>query len=209
MKKIMAIALISVRTAIRSRIVLCLIALLLMVIIGLPLTIKGDGTLGGRIQILLTYTLGVVMFILSMTTLWAGCAAISQEIAERQIHLIVAKPVGRLQIWIGKWLGLLLLNAALLLASGVTVYGLLRWNTRDDVLTVEERQELSEDILVARRLVLPDFPDMSAEARQLVEEQLRGANVPPPNDLGPYLEAAERALLTRLYTAPPGAVLPV
>lgn len=207
MKKIIAIALISLRAAIRSRIVICLIAILLLVIIGLPLTVKGDGTLSGQIQILLTYTLGVVMFILSMTTLWAGCAAIAQEISERQIQLVLAKPVGRLQVWLGKWLGLLALNAALLLVSGATVYGLLAWNTRATVLTPAESRELNTDILVARRVVLPDFPDVSSDARRMLDEQLREMDAPPPADLAPFLEAAEGALLTRRYTAPPGAEL--
>ena len=61
--------------------------------------------------------------------MWAGCAAVSLEIQERQIHLIVTKPVRRAQIWLGKWLGLLILNAALIAFSGAVVYFLLQMDS--------------------------------------------------------------------------------
>ena len=89
MRKVFAIAGIAIRSAIRSRVVLVLLALLLIAIVALPLTIKGDGTVTGAVQVLLRYTLGAVNIILSIATLWAGCAAISAEVQEHQIHLIV------------------------------------------------------------------------------------------------------------------------
>ena len=101
MNRILAIAGIAIRNAVRSRVVIILLGILLLVIIGLPLTVKGDGTIAGQVRILLSYTLGFVSFILSLATLWAGCAAVSLEIQEKQIHLVVTKPVRRVQIWLG------------------------------------------------------------------------------------------------------------
>ena len=92
MNKILAIAGIAIRNAVRSRIVIILLGILLLVIVGLPLTVKGDGTIAGQVRVLLGYTLGLVSFILSLTTLWAGCAAVSLEIQERQIHLSSQSP---------------------------------------------------------------------------------------------------------------------
>ena len=111
----------AIRSAIRSRVVGVLLCLLLLAIIGLPLTVKGDGTLTGEVQVLLTYTLGAVTMILSIATLWAGCAAVSTEVEEKQIHLILTKPVNRFEVWLGKWLGLVTLNAVLLLVSGAGI----------------------------------------------------------------------------------------
>ena len=50
---------------------------------GLPLTVKGDGTIEGQVQIVIGYTLGLASVLLSMSTLWAGCAAVSAEIVCR------------------------------------------------------------------------------------------------------------------------------
>lgn len=178
MNKVIAIAGIAIRAAVRSRLVVVLLCLLLLAVVGLPLTIKGDGTLAGRVQILLSYTLGAVTVILSIATLWAGCAAVSGEIQERQIELVVTKPVSRLQIWLGKWLGLLAMNAVLLAFSGATVYGLLRWTTRPSQLSVEEQETLREEILVARRPVRPDPVAVDEPARQLLEERLAAGGLP-------------------------------
>ena len=156
MNKVLAIARIAIRNAVRSRIVIILLGVLLLAIVGLPLTVKGDGTLTGQVRILLGYTLGLVSFILSLATLWAGCSAVSLEIQERQIHLIVTKPVRRAQIWLGKWLGLLILNAALIAFSGAVVYFLLRWTTRPEKMSAEQRAELRDNVLIACTVLKPE-----------------------------------------------------
>ena len=204
MTKVLAIALLAIRSAVRSRIVVVLLGLLLLSVVGLPLTVKGDGTLSGSVQVLLRYTLGFVQAILSIATLWAGCAAISQEIQDKHLHLIVTKPVHRIQIWLGKWLGLLILNAALLAGTGVTVYALLRWNTRPGKLTAEDARLLREEILVARRLVRAEPFDVDQDARQELEERAKRKELPPnmpPDQL--YL-AIRQSLLNEAYSVPAG-----
>ncbi|MCG3150626.1 MAG: hypothetical protein PCFJNLEI_04114 [Verrucomicrobiae bacterium] len=194
MNKVFAIAGIAIRNAIRSRVVVVLLALLLIAIVALPLTIKGDGTLTGAVQVLLRYTLGAVTMILSIATLWAGCAAISLEVQERQVHLLVTKPVFRMQLWLGKWLGLLILNTVLLGLAGVASYTLLRWNLRQDDVA---------DILVARRVVNPMPLDIAADARQIFEEQKRRGELPPgPPDQ--VLEAIQQSLRQQAYSVPSG-----
>ena len=209
MKRVLAIASISLRSATRSKVVLCLLALLAVSIVVLPLTAKGDGTAAGQARILLTYTLGLVGLILSISTLWAGCAAIAQEVDDCQIHLVVTKPVTRFEIWLGKWLGLLALNALLLGASGLTVYGLLKWTVRDDVVSEEDRVVLDEEVLVARRVVMPDLKDDGVEedARELVNQRIEQNTMPPGLSEENAVEAARIALLTRAYSAPRGYVL--
>ena len=201
MNKILAIATITIRSSIRSRVVLAMLLMLLAVIIGLPLTVKGDGTLSGEIQILLTYTLGLVALILSLLTMWTGCATISQEISERQIHLVIAKPVYRYQIWVGKWLGLLALNGLLLSISAGTVYGLLRWTTRASQLTPSEEAVLSRDVLVARERIQPNLPDVKDEARERFENQFSAGALLSGLSTPNALKAMEQAILTRRYSA--------
>jgi hypothetical protein len=204
MNKILAIAGIAIRNAVRSRIVIILLGILLLVIIGLPLTIKGDGTPAGQVRILLGYTLGLVSFILSLATLWAGCAAVSLEIQERQIHLVVTKPVYRIQIWLGKWLGLLILNAALVAFSGAVVYGLLRWTTRPGQLTAEQRTELRENTLVACTVLMPDPINVDDAARAELE-MLRAKNALPADARESEVSKAIRQkLLLQAYSVPQG-----
>jgi hypothetical protein len=204
MNKVFAIGGIAIRAAVRSRLVVVLLGLLLLAVVGLPLTIKGDGTLAGRAQILLSYTLGAVTAILSIATLWAGCAAVSGEIQERQITLVVTKPVAHLQIWLGKWLGLLALNAVLLALSGVIVYGLLRWTTRASQLSADERETLREEILVARRPARPDPVSVDEPARRLWEERLAAGGLPEGIRREDLYKLIKQSLLVQANAVPSG-----
>ncbi len=207
MKKILAIAAISVRTAVRSKVILSLVAILVLIIVGLPLTIKGDGTVTGHAQVLITYTLSMVTFILSLSTLWAACAAVSMDVMERQIHMVVTKPVRRIQIWAGKWLGLIVLNAFLLGISGLTIYGLLRWTTGKADIESEAITILEEEVLTARLRVGPTFPDVRSEARRHVLERRKAGDLPEGISIENAVAATAQGILIRANSVPRGASL--
>ena len=207
MRKVFAIAGIAIRSAIRSRVVLVLLALLLIAIIALPLTIKGDGTLTGAVQVLLRYTLGAVNIILSIATLWAGCAAIATEVQEHQVQLLVTKPVTRAQLWLGKWLGLLALNAALLAVAGGVTYGLLHWHLNRQRLSAQDRTALREELLVARRVVNAEPVPVEADAQRIFKEQLRIGAIPKDERPDQVLAAIRQSLLQQAHAVPPDIML--
>jgi hypothetical protein len=204
MSRIFAIAVIAIRSAVRSRIVILLLGCLLLAIVGLPLTIKGDGTLAGHVQILIGYTLGAATLILSIATVWAGCAAVSTEIENRSIHMVVTKPVHRLEIWLGKWLGLMLVNAALLALCGAATYGLLRWTTAPGRLTPQERQTLREDILTARREIHPAPLDIEDTVREEYERVRAENQIPSGISAAEASRAIRETLTTQAFSVPGG-----
>lgn len=204
MKRVAAIAGIAVRNAVRSRLVVSLLVLLLVAIVGIPLTVKGDGTLEGHVRIAIGYTMGFASALLGLATLWAGALSIAQEIDERQVQLLVAKPVHRFQIWLGKWLGLMAVNAVLLAACGAATYGLLRWNTSGGRMADADRARLMNEVLAAHRSVAPAAFDVAEAARRVLRERMdRGElveGVPPAM----ALQAVRQELLLRASTVPPG-----
>ena len=113
------------KAAFRFRLFLVVSALLLASVVALPLLIKDDGTARGFTQILLTYTLTTISALLGLSTLWLACGTLARDIEECQIQVVAVKPVARWQIWLGKWLGIVSLNAALLAISGASVFFLL------------------------------------------------------------------------------------
>lgn len=178
MHKVFAIAAITIRSAIRSKVVLCLVLLLLAVIIGLPLSVKGDGTIEGYLQVLLTYTLGLATFILALTTLWAGCASIALEINDKTLHLITTKPVSGWQLWLGKWLGLNMINAALLAASGLLIVLLIHQQLKPLQEADPQQRAEAARLLSARAVLAPHQPDFTAAARGKLAEHLKGGPLP-------------------------------
>lgn len=158
MSKILAVAGLTFRTAVRSRVLALLVALIVASVLWLPFIIKSDGTAEGMVHLYLHYALGWTVILISMTTLWAGAGSFSQEVESRQIHLVATKPARVFHLWAGKWLGLLWINAVLLGLAGLLVYSMLGWTVRSSGLSESERAKLSEEILIARRSV-PVEPD--------------------------------------------------
>src|SRR5580704_6093053 len=148
MQRILAISWLTWKAALRFKLFLVIAALLILAVVGLPLVIKDDGTARGFTQIILTYTLSAITALLGLSTLWLSCGTLARDIEECQIQVVATKPVARWQIWLGKWLGIVSLNAALLAISGACVFGLLQW--RASKLPAEEQTTLREQILVAR-----------------------------------------------------------
>lgn len=155
MNRILVIAGLTWHSAVRSKVFALLVVLVMVGIFGLPLIMKSDGTLVGQVRLFLQYTLGLTVGLLSVMAIWTGAGAVSLEVEGRQIQLMVVKPVRALELWLGKWLGLMIINVVLLALAGTSIYGLLWWTTRSSLLTPADQIKLREEILVAGNEVLP------------------------------------------------------
>jgi hypothetical protein len=171
MQRCLAIAFLTCKAAFRFRLFWVLAVLLLASVVLLPLLLKDDGTARGFTQILLTYTLTVITSLLGLATLWLACGILAKDIEECQLQMVAVKPVARWQIWLGKWLGLVLLNIALLAMAGGSVYVLLHW--RASRLPPDQQQVLRKEILVARGSLKPEKPDIEKDVDEVVEERRR------------------------------------
>jgi hypothetical protein len=160
MQRIFAIVGLTWKAAFRYRLFWVLAALLVGAVIGLPLLIKDDGTARGFTQILLTYTLGSITALLGIATLWLSCGTLARDIEDAQIQMVAVKPIARWEIWIGKWIGIISVNALLLAIAGASVFFLLQW--RAGRLAPDQQTILRNEVLVARagaKETLPDFQD--------------------------------------------------
>jgi len=173
MQPLLAIAWLTWKAAVRFRLFLVVAVLLVGCVVGLPLLIKDDGTARGFTQILVTYTLGTISALLGLSTLWLACGTLARDIEECTVQVVAIKPIARWQIWVGKWLGIMSLNAALLTLSGACVYGLLQW--RATRLPAEQQKILRDEVLVARGSAKPASFDkeIQAETDQVLRERLQ------------------------------------
>src|SRR5580693_8933420 len=144
MQRILAIAWLTWKAALRFKLFLVIAVLLVLAVVGLPLVIEDDGTARGFTQIILTYTLSAITALLGISTLWLSCGALARDIEECQIQVVATKPIARWQIWLGKWFGIASLNVALLALAGACVYGVLEW--RATKLPLVERTQLRQEL---------------------------------------------------------------
>ena len=153
-----AIAKQTLKAAVRYRFVVAMAISLLIIVFGLPLMIKSDGTAKGMVQIVLTYSLGATTALLGISSLWMGCGTLAREIEDNVIQMVAVKPIARWEIWFGKWLGIMLLNAALLIPTGLAIYFLIDNRSNSDELNLAEQNKLRNEVLVSRSEVnLPEL----------------------------------------------------
>ena len=198
-----AIALVSLRAAIRSRLVLTLAVVLLATVVGLGLSVKGDGTLDGQVRVLLGYTLGLSALLLGLATLWTSCGGIAEEIREKHIQLLAVKPVHRFQIWLGKWMALMMLNAILLALVGAAACVVLQYKIRSPDVTIQDRERVNNEILTARRSISPLRESVDEETRRRVDLLIKEGGVPPRTSRRTVSVFVEKQIRAERSTVPP------
>lgn len=202
MRRILAIALLTLRAAFRFRVVLVMALLLVGGVIILPLIIKDDGTARGFTQIILTYTLALTTTLLGFATLWLSCGILAREIEEAQMQMVVVKPIARWQIWLGKWLGILMLNAAMLALAGGAIYFTMQ--ARAKKLTASEQIILRDEVLVARKVSREEVVDYDERAARVVREYLKNNPAPEGLSIEAVRTITREQLKSRDQLVPPG-----
>lgn len=196
MQRLLAITSLTWKAAFRFRLFWVVALLLVGSVTILPLVIRDDGTARGFTQILLTYTLGVVATLLGFCTLWLSCGTLARDIEDNQMQMVVVKPVARWQIWLGKWLGLLTLNAALLAISGACIYFLLMFRAQE--LPPDQQRILREEVFVSRGSLKEPQEDIEQLAERIFLQQTKDAPVNNPA----AAEAAKAILREQLKATP-------
>ena len=178
----------------RFKLFLVIAALLVLAVVALPLVIRDDGTAQGFTQIILTYTLSVTTGLLGLSTLWLACGTLARDVEECQIQMIATKPIARWQVWVGKWLGIVSLNAVLLAIAGACIYGLLQW--RATKLPADEQARLRAEVLVARGSAKE--PDISAQIDQETERLLQ-ARIKENPQVGNLSDTEKEAVVRQIH----------
>ena len=203
MQRILAIAWLTWKAALRFKLFLVIATLLILAVVGLPLIIKDDGSAQGFTQIILTYTLSTITALLGLSTLWLSCGTLARDIEECQIQVVATKPVARWQIWLGKWLGIVSLNAALLAISGACVFGLLQW--RAARLPADVQKTLREQILVARGSAKEEShaADIEAATDQILQQKIKSTVVESQSDLRELRQQVREMVRSQFQLVPP------
>lgn len=184
---------------IRMKIALVFILMISFVVLTLPFSISGDSSLTGAVQSFLMYGLTATGVLLGMLTIFLS-RSLSDELVNRQIYLVVTKPISRWQFILGKWLGIILLNAALVTVAGITMYSMVQYirYTHPPIDDRYDEFQLNNEILVARHalpVIIPNFTrDAEIEFDRNVEEGLY-------DDVLDFRPAEEKKRLASKYEA--------
>jgi hypothetical protein len=221
---VLAIARNVLAEAIRMKISLVFIAMLIVMLASMPLILNGEQPLRYRVQGFLQYANQVTFWIIALLVLFFGAATVAFEQRDKIIWQTMTKPVSSMQYVLGKWLGVAALAGVLVLVSSTGVFMFTEYLRRQpaggEIRAYEPRdasQAMTEDrylletrILTARKPVLPELPFTASDpsfdraVEQRVEDARRlGDYTPTPADLERFREEAMREAVTAFRSIDP------
>ena len=172
-RPIFAIAHGVVREAVRLRLSVAFIVILVVLLPLFPLWIDANEPLRYQIQAYLSRSISFTYVLLACMTLVLGCATVAFEIRDRQIWQVMTKPVSRISYLFGKWIGIVVINGVAITTASLAIFvSVENLKTRPAQDALDELAVRSE-VLTARAGATPDYPRLSSsELREMVNETI-------------------------------------
>ncbi len=169
--------------------VFIILLLVLLPVMGLITT--GDGTLKGRLQTFISYSMSLTSLLLCMFTIIATTFSLTNDIKQKQIFTVLTKPIRRSQLLIGKLLGVTILSSALLALFSVIIYTIVIYTPKFYNASQDELKQVNNEFFTARASLTPTDIDVTDEVNKLYEKLERNGQIPPNTS-----PRAVKALLT-------------
>jgi len=170
MRSIWAVARQTFTECSRRKVAAVSIALLVVLLGGLPFYAVGDGTLSGRIRTQLDYSTIMITVLLGVVTLILSVSVVCDDVSTKRIFLVAAKPIHRWQYILGRWVGVVVFLALLVAAACILSYGLAQY-LRGQQTNPDDRRTIETEVFAARARVSPESlePRVQQYIRQRIE----------------------------------------
>lgn len=170
MSRIWAVAVNTIRQVLRMKIAVIFMLLLLVLLPVLGLTATGDGTLKGRLQTFVSYGLSLTSLLLSLLTIIAATFTITSDLEHRQIYTVATKPIRRYQFILGKLLGVIVLDVALVTLFAGIVYAFVALLPGFYDVSPATLREIDNEFYTARASLAPPLPEVRDEVMALYNQ---------------------------------------
>jgi len=160
---VLGVARAMIEEATRMKVVVVLVFSLLVLLPFLPLILSSDDRLTYIVQRFLTYSLIIVSFVLSTLTVALAAYTTSGDMKNKLVYMSLTKPLSRWQYLLGKWLGVVLLNAVLLAVSGIAIAGFTRAIADGEPMNDRDAEQVQREVLTSRVSQIPQPTDSSVD----------------------------------------------
>jgi hypothetical protein len=178
MNRIWAVAVNTIKQALRMKIAAVFIILLFVLLPLMGFSATGDGTLKGRLQTFISYGLSLTSFLLCLLTIIMSVYALTSDLDQRQIYTVITKPIRRFQLVLGKLLGIVLLDIFLLLVFSAVIYTLTVYTPKFYGAGKEDLTKLQNEFFTARKHLVPAEADVTEEVKQTLERLKKDQQLP-------------------------------
>jgi hypothetical protein len=185
MRSIWAVAINTVKQALRLKIAAVFIVLLLVLLPVMGLKMTGDGTLKGRMQAFVSYGLSLTTLLLALLTIFTAAYTLTSDVKDKQVYTVLTKPIRRFQFILGKLFGVILLDAGLLTLFSVIIYSITILLPTLLHADNEQIAQVRNEFFTARASLAPVEPDISQELDQAYNKLKQAGEVPAGVDGNP------------------------
>jgi len=163
MRSIWAVATNTIKQALRMKIAAVFIVLLVVLLPVMGVSITGDGTLKGRLQTFVSYGLSLTSLLLCLLTIIVSVYSLTNDIKQKQIYTVLTKPIRRFQLLLGKLLGVILVDAALLVFFSAIMYAIIIYMPKFFNASEAEYLQARNEFHTARAALTPPQIDVTKE----------------------------------------------
>jgi len=178
MRSIWAIAKNTIKQALRMKVAVVFILLLIVLLPIMGSVMTGDGTLKGRLQSFISYGLSLTSLLLCLLTIVVSTYSLTSDFEQKQIYTVLTKPVRRFQLLIGKLLGVILLDVALLVLFSALIYSVSQYMPRFSEATEDERIQAKKEFYTARASLVPSEVDVTKEVKEVYDRLKKSGRLP-------------------------------
>ena len=179
MHSIWAVATNTIKQALRMKVALVFVLLLIVILPVLGFSATGDETLKGRLQTFVSYSLSLMSFLLCSLTIIVSVYTVTSDIEQRQIFTVITKPIRRYQFLLGKLLGVVLLDVMLLALFSAIVYAITVYMPTFVKASEAELIQANNEFFTARAALTVPEEDVSEEVQARYDELERRNELPP------------------------------
>jgi len=186
MRSIWAVATNTIKQALRMKVAVVFVLLLIVLLGVLGFSTTGDETLKGRLQTFVSYGLSLTSFLLCLLTIIISIYTVTSDIEQRQIYTVITKPIRRREFLLGKLLGVLILDLILLGIFAAIIYTITIYMPRLRGASEGDLAEANTQFFTARAaLTIPEV-DVTKEVQERYESLKSRDELPadtPPEDI--------------------------
>ena len=187
----LAIAQSVVREAVRQRISVAFIIILVVILPMLPLWIDENEPLRYQLQSYLSRSISLSYVILACMSIVLGCSTVAFEMRDRQIWQVMTKPVHRFKYLIGKWIGIVAVSGVGISTASLAIF------ISVEVLKSRPAMDALDDLAV-RTEVLTARAGKEANYQSIPPKQLReivDGQIDDNQELSDQIERGETTLI--------------
>ena len=178
MRSIWAVATNTIKQAIRMKVAVVFLILLLVLLFAMGFSATGDGTLKGRLQTFVSYGLSLTAILLSLLTIIISIYTVTSDIEQRQIYTVITKPIRRFEFLLGKLIGVILLDIILLSLFAAIIYTITIYMPKFTKAPELERMQANYEFFTARASLTVPAIDVSKEVEDTYNKLERSGGLP-------------------------------